>query len=101
MKPSVSHLAKGIEIIATSEALMQSQISTLQKMNEEIHIEGKLIPSIQKKALTGAEVEWIAKQEQVEATKTKKKGAPSYIGYSQQVQAIDVVQWSNSIWCNT
>jgi hypothetical protein len=66
---AISQLAKGAEIMATSAALMQSQLSTLQKMNKEMHIRRKRKRKAFKsdKALSGAKVEGMVKQEQVEA----------------------------------
>jgi hypothetical protein len=51
--------------MATSAALMQSQLSTLQKMNKEMHIRRKRKRKAFKsdKALSGAEVEGMVKQE--------------------------------------
>ena len=81
--------------MATSAALMQSQLSILQKMNEEMHIRRKRKRKALKsdKALSGAEVERMVKQEQVEAETIEealmpKKRAPKCSGCGQQGHTI-------------
>ena len=52
--------------MATSAALMQLQLSTLKNMNDEMHIRRKRKAFKSDKALSGAEVERVVEQEQVE-----------------------------------
>ena len=52
--------------MATSAALMQLQLSTLKNMNDEMHIRRKRKALKSDKAFSGAEVERVVEQEQVE-----------------------------------
>lgn len=66
---AISQLAKGAQVMAASAALLQSQISHLQRVNEDMHIRRKR----KRKALqsdiglSAAEVEAIVNKEQVDA----------------------------------
>lgn len=62
-------LSKGAQVMAASTALLQGQITTLQKANEAMHIRKKRKRKalISDKALSGSEVQAIVEQEPVEA----------------------------------
>jgi hypothetical protein len=92
---AISQLAKGAQIMAASAALMQSQISTLQQVNEATHTRRKRKRKVFQSdmSLSVAEVEAMVEQEQIEAQiigemKRPKRRSPTCSGCKQQGHTI-------------
>jgi hypothetical protein len=66
---AINQLSKGAQVIATSAALLQSQLTTLQEANEAIHVrrKRKRKPLLSDNALSVGEVQAMVAQEEVEA----------------------------------
>jgi len=66
---ALNQFSKGAQIMAASAALLQAQITTLQKANDAMHVRRKRTRKalVSDKALSVSEVQAIVEQEQVEA----------------------------------